>query len=81
MLRRPWTSSFSCVNAVALTAISCRRSARRVAVTTISSRPPVLVAVAIGPEGITGNGTVPARDTDDGKRRAYPNRPSTLPIR
>src|ERR1700678_1908483 len=38
MLRRPWTSSFSWVKAVALTATSGRRSARRVAVTTISSR-------------------------------------------
>src|ERR1700683_1568887 len=39
MLRNPCMSSFSCVNAVALTAPSCRRSTRRVAVTTISSSP------------------------------------------
>jgi len=42
-------SSFSWENAVALTGTSCRRSVRRVAVTTISSRPlPPEEGIAVG---------------------------------
>ena len=46
MFFSPCESSFSWLNALTLMGTSCRRSSRRVAVTTISSRPPLTVLSA-----------------------------------
>src|SRR5882724_1901291 len=68
MFFRPCASNFSWLKARTLTGTSCRRSSRRVAVTTISSRP-LLAAVSASPvAALTGHANWPTKAVDHNSR-------------
>src|SRR6266404_6463420 len=64
MFFRPCASSFSWLKAMTLTGTSCRRSSRRVAVTTISSRPPLGAVSASPVAAMAGHASWPTKAVD-----------------